>query len=39
MDINKARYNADRIMQTAGFTAIETYVESLEARIDDTYRR
>ena len=39
MDINKARYNASRIMQADGFTAIETYVTSLEARIDDTYRR
>ncbi len=39
MDINKTRFNSDRIMQAGGFTAIETYVESLEARIDDTYRR
>jgi len=39
MDINPARNNASNIMQTAGFTAIDTYVASLEARIDDTLRR
>jgi len=39
MDINKTRFNSDRIMQPGGFAEIETYINSLEARIDDTYRR
>lgn len=39
MDINESRWNADREMQAGGFTAIDTYRDSLLARIDDTYRR
>jgi len=39
MDINKTRFNSNRIMQPGGFAEIETYINSLEARIDDTYRR
>lgn len=39
MDINKNRSNSDRIMQEAGFTAVQSFADSLETRIDDTLRR